>query len=512
MAAWRRPVRSFVLAVALLSLAALLLRLAGLGSKDLWQDEGTSVYYAQLPLQTLYWSLCDPHPPAYYGILRAALVLGNSEWWVRLPSALGGTLAVLLTFVQARVLLRPLAGAPAPRVNRAALLAAALVAVAPLHVWYSQEARPYALLSAAALAMTAAGTWCWLKPGLGRAAIYLLAGWLALSVEYGALATWTLLNLLLLSGWPWQPGARRGRTFAGRWLLLQGLVLAPFALWWLGSAQGDAMARPSYQAVFLAVQATTAGLPLTPHDARWLVIGALLMALLAGLAAALAVRRSQRLRGWLGSPWAGIVFAGLLLLLALWGVAPRLYTVKRHLVVLIPYVAIAAAWVLTNTAWQRPRVARLAGPGLLAVCFVLSLTAIWLVPKSDWREAVETLAAEVRPGDVIWVDEMNAPVFDYYWQDRSPWQPLTSNSRPVLDATLAGGRAWLAGDANPYRNIHFTLPSRFAATHVVAESFDWPGLEVRAYDPGAPDQPQTAPAEALLWGLSLPSPLDIDCR
>ncbi|MEZ4771368.1 MAG: hypothetical protein R2844_23490 [Caldilineales bacterium] len=515
MAARRHAVYSVVLALVLISLVALLLRLIGLGSKDLWQDEGTSIYYAQLPLHTLYWSLCDPHPPGYYLALRVALALGRSEWWIRLPSALGGVLAVLLTYVQARVVLHPLPNATPRRVTHAALLAAGLVAVSPLHVWYSQEARPYALLSALALAMTASGTWWWLRPRLARALVYLLASWLALSLEYGALAAWALLNLLLLRGWPWGNQAHRSDRMSRKtrnWLMLQGLVIAPFAIWWLRSAQGAALARPSYHAVFLAVQASAAGLGLTPERGQWVVGGALALAVAAGLIGALVVRRSPVVRSWLGSPWVGVLLAALLLLLAVWGMAPRLYTVKRHLVVLLPFVAIAAAWALTSPAVKRPHLARGITAGLLLVCLVLSLATVLLVPKSAWREAVHTLASEAQPGDAIWVDEMSAPVFGYYWQDRLPWQPLLAGELEALNSTPAAERVWVVGDVSPYRDIMAMLPTQFAATRVVTEQFDLPGLVLRAYDTGVPAESVPAPAEALLWGLTLPSPLEIDCH
>jgi 4-amino-4-deoxy-L-arabinose transferase-like glycosyltransferase len=66
----------------------------------------------------------------------AARRWGDSEVALRLPSALAGVICVPITYgVATRWLGR-----------KVGLLSALLVAVSPIHIWYSQEARPYALL------------------------------------------------------------------------------------------------------------------------------------------------------------------------------------------------------------------------------------------------------------------------------------------------------------------------------------------------------------------------------
>ncbi len=75
-------------------------------------------------------------PPLWYLIAWVdSRVLGDGEVALRLPSALAG----IATVPVAWLIGSELAG------RRAAVLAAALVAVNPLFVWYSQEARAYAL-------------------------------------------------------------------------------------------------------------------------------------------------------------------------------------------------------------------------------------------------------------------------------------------------------------------------------------------------------------------------------
>jgi len=500
------------LLLALLTLAALALRLLALGSKSLLTDEGSSYYFSQLPLATLLWRLCDPHPPGYYLFLRVVAVAGHSEAWLRWPSALAGALAVPLTWLLAREAMRPLDRPDGQEQAWAALLAAGLVAFAPLHVWYSQEARPYALLATLALLLAWAGLRWWLRPSAGAALLFLLAGWAALFVEYGTLLAWGGLNLFLLAGWPWRQAT--GTASAGRvraWLALQGLLLLPFAIWWLVSPQRAVLAGPSYQAVFLAVRARSLGLALTPQGARTVVAATLGAIALLGVACAVAVRSSQRVRHWLGSPLVAALLVGLVLLLAAGGVAPQLYTVKRHLTVAVPPLAIAASWAVMRHAGGRARVLRVAMLGVLAACLLLSLLAVLAVPKPAWREATAALAGEVAPEDAVWVDELDVPVFAYYWQDRGAWQPLYSGNLAALDAVPEGQRAWLVGTVSPYRDLMADLPPDFAIHRQVAVQVDFPGIALRAYDYTDGGQPVAPPSQAMRWGLDLPSPLDTSC-
>ena len=85
-------------------------------------------------------------PPLWYLLAWAdSRVLGTGEVALRLPSALAGIATVPVAWAIGRELAGPRA---------AAIATAALVAVNPLFVWYSQEARAYGLfVLIAALAM-----------------------------------------------------------------------------------------------------------------------------------------------------------------------------------------------------------------------------------------------------------------------------------------------------------------------------------------------------------------------
>ncbi len=110
-----------------------------------------------------------------------------------------------------------------------AIVCAALVAVNPLFVWYSQEARAYGLF----VLMGALAMLCFLRaqyrPTRGRMATFAFIGALALLTHYFAVFLLIPMSLLLA----WEPRTRRAALPAIGALMLVGAALLP-----LISAQG----------------------------------------------------------------------------------------------------------------------------------------------------------------------------------------------------------------------------------------------------------------------------------
>jgi mannosyltransferase len=123
----------------MLTLTGALLRAWQIGDKSLWIDEAFSVWIARQPLaEGISWlARIDQHPPLYYALLHLWLRLGDGPAAVRLFSALVSVLNVPVLYgLGAR-----LAG------RKVGLLAAAVLALSPFHVYLAQEARMYTLLS-----------------------------------------------------------------------------------------------------------------------------------------------------------------------------------------------------------------------------------------------------------------------------------------------------------------------------------------------------------------------------
>ena len=120
-------------------LAALVIRFHELGAKSFWLDELLTMHQARFDTinEVLAWAeQWLYHPPLHFVLTWLLRPFGADEWIVRLPAAIAGTAAVA-TIVGI--------GVAAGRTT-AGLIAAAWVAALPFTVWYSQDARPYALI------------------------------------------------------------------------------------------------------------------------------------------------------------------------------------------------------------------------------------------------------------------------------------------------------------------------------------------------------------------------------
>ena len=118
---------------------AAIARFASLDQQSYWLDEAVTVGLVRMDFGDMLDRIPDSEstPPLYYCIAWLwAKVFGTGEVGLRSLSALCGTAAVPVLY---------LAGARAVGV-RVGLVAAALAALNPLLIWYSQEARAYALL------------------------------------------------------------------------------------------------------------------------------------------------------------------------------------------------------------------------------------------------------------------------------------------------------------------------------------------------------------------------------
>ncbi len=122
-------------AVAAVTGLGLVLRL--LLVRGIWVDEAISVHQAHMTLSGMLENLraTDNHPPLYFLVLWATVrLIGYGEMAVHIPSIVAGTLLVPAVYLTGRELFD----------RRTGVLAAALTGFAPLLIWYSQEARPYA--------------------------------------------------------------------------------------------------------------------------------------------------------------------------------------------------------------------------------------------------------------------------------------------------------------------------------------------------------------------------------
>ncbi len=210
--------RTFWIVAGLTTVAALL-RFATLGVQSYHHDEVVTAIRI-LPGSFSHAMNAVGHsesaPPLYYALAWLwTQVTGTGEFGLRSLSALAGVATVPVAYLVGIEL----------RGRRAGLMAAALVAVNPMLLWYSQEARAYSLL---ALFTTTSLLFCIRARRNGRRRDFTfwgIASGLALATHYFAFFPILAEAVLLLR--------RRGlrESFAGLWIaVVAALMLAPLAI------------------------------------------------------------------------------------------------------------------------------------------------------------------------------------------------------------------------------------------------------------------------------------------
>jgi len=428
---------------------AFLLRIFHLGFQQLWLDEALSFHIASLETGLGRVLGLESSPPLYYLLLRLWLpVAGTSEAAVRLPSAVAGTLGVLAIMWTGRQIFSSSVG----------LWAGAFCAVAPIHVYYSQEARTYTLLTLA-LALTYGLLWRAMqrntRTGWGLTAASALA---ALYSHY--LAIFGLApTLLVLWAWPYDAatGLRR-RRFVMTCLLTTGLY-APWLIWaflltsradivdvstfWaeLWRATPPAMAIPrSLELAALGPQRDLMMIHMKqfvtvrlPDPLRWL---GLVMLMGLGLLVAVPWRDAALKVPWLGrrKAWAASLLVVPLAGLWLVSLSHPIYVPGRY-----DQVAFVGFALMVGIAFAKLQAVPTYGSILVAVAalglfapMATKLTLYYAAPAD--REAETTAQAVhllVQNGDVAVFDALRGiPILHYYLPRLGyDWQNATCRNR-----------------------------------------------------------------------------------
>ncbi len=476
------PLRRTLPILLLILLLAFWLRAWNLDARNIWFDEGISLWLARLPTADLVdWTAHDVHPPLYYLMLRGWwLLVGEGEFALRFLSALVGVIGVALLYR----LTRALGGV------RAGLLAALLLAVSRFAITWSQQLRMHILAAAlATAALLAAAVW-WRDYGKRRNwrawVGYILAAAGTLYTFYLAGSVLVVTNLAFIFVW-WQRGGSARLLF--KWSAAQVMIVLLFAPWLvyiLPRAHGWSTDQPfsaPFALQYYAVTLTT-GIENDPplyFPAALVYFGVLTLGIVA-------IMRSRRREG-----------LGLLLLgLALPPLAVFALSLPIHPSLARPlaprYFLPLAACLYALTGWGLSRIRR--GRALLLLSVVIIIAWTSLVPvyenparRDDYRSLAEMLRAYRQPDDVVllytdqqwpiftaqytgeWVGLPYATPIDAAYADRF-LSPLWERSGAVwLVTTLDAQRADPAG----------AVPAWFAAHGRAAFSADYGDTRLTFY-------------------------------
>lgn len=429
--------RWYVGACLVILLTATGLRFYRLDAQSFWNDEGNTARLVERPIALIIEGAAgDIHPPGYYLVLHVWRVFaGESEFALRAFSALCGVLTVAVTMAVGR-----LVGG-----RRIALAAALLVAVHPLSIYYSQEARMYALLGlASALTLL-----CSLKLKVEssrlkvqssklktRHPLLLLTPYSLLLIISIALGLYTqyvyifvLAGLNLAFGVDWL--LRRPWNWRALWQwiaahALGGLAFLPWAPIALGASGWRPPDLDSARAAQEIARALLVGITLPAEVAPWVLMCGLPLLLVA-----LTVRTRSRFGAWAAL---GMALVPPLLLIVL-GLYRPAY-LKFMMAALAP-LAIVLTLPLAR-AESRIGKARnyLAGALLLALLWaqLTALQHLYADPtyaRDDYRGLAARIAAEARPGDAILLSAPNQwEVFTYYCRGSLPVYPAPYRPDP----------------------------------------------------------------------------------
>lgn len=238
----------FLLISAILALGAGL-RFYHLGAHSLWLDEVLSVRAAQAITDQSYGiGFFDRHGPLFSYLLAFVIPAGVDEWIVRLPSAILGIVFVLVMYFIGKEVYSP----------RAGLLAAALTAVSPFAIWYSQETR---YLSLFLLTTGLSSLFCYRflsGPGVRSVVLYTIATALMLFSFVGGMFVVLAQNLWMVLSRPRKPTLLR-------WILAQAIVALLFVPWFVRAYNLDTLGSQDPGAGEFSISAMKAGYSRAPH-------------------------------------------------------------------------------------------------------------------------------------------------------------------------------------------------------------------------------------------------------
>ncbi len=422
--------RALVYVIVLLGAA---LRFYQLGHFSLWDGEIFTLFISQKPLPLIIPALRDfgAHPPLWFLLTRAFDAFGWNEWMLRAPSALAGILAIPALYVAGKRAANATVG----------LLAALLLACAPLAVLYAQVGRMYSvILPLAALMLYAttralqANQWRWwlalstfsalivYNQYLSLIAVgsaYLMAGLVLLAQTWRAAHDSPRLTGegLGVSSFPREFFSRTARLWASFGAFL--VLLAPL----LPLMQKNFFARQ------LGREAATVFEPITVNadflralfldlaGNEWLLILSGLL-ILVGLGLSLRKRDFRPLL--LFVTWFGLVFVVVTV------IHPRRFP-SRYILHLLPvYILLTAHGIFLTDEWlgklgaranptRRARIFMGAATAALLALAALELSGMYrgtqeisrgerttaLLLNGGWRELARYLDEQVAPGDVV---------------------------------------------------------------------------------------------------------------
>jgi len=479
---------SRIVLLAILFVAALI-RFASLGQQSFWDDEGYTVALMHHDFVGLIKGVAhtESAPPLYYIIAWCwTRVFGVSEVGLRSLSALAGVATVAAGYYTALA-----AGS-----RRAATIAAVVLAVNPLMIWYSQEARAYALFACFATFALVFFVRRLCSPTPQRRDLWAWAGFsaLALATHYFSLFVVIPEAAVLLIR-----ERRKGALVAPFGLLaLVALAELPLALEQRHKAFGFAAAPLARRVAQIPEQFLVGyGVWSTPAGKLAALIGALAVAV--GLA--LVLRRSSRQRPPAMLAAIALVALGAPVALAVFGLD---YVLTLYFLAVVPLVVVIASlgWAKTVTG---------IAAALVYVVIASAVEAAVVATPEFQREDIRGVTATLETSCVDRAIVVTPPtMLSAYMRDLRPLSRSGAFAREIDVVAMAVKAAGEHETVPRTLRTQTPAPGFVLARRVLGERFTvvvFRSARPRRVEPSRLVQSRMGP-----WGASQTSVLRESCR
>jgi 4-amino-4-deoxy-L-arabinose transferase-like glycosyltransferase len=368
--------------------AGAFLRFATLGVQSFWLDEAFTYRIVAQGFGHVLSTVpkTESTPPLYYVLVWLwSRVFGVHEDGLRSFSAVCGTLTIPVVWALGRQIAS----------ERIGFVAASLTAVDPLLLWYSQEARSYALLVLLSATTLVALLWALARPSRFRLAGWGISAALALCTHYFALfvvipeAAWLLIGLRRRSVLTW-----RNLAVGLGPVVVMGIALAPLALHQIPNGRSIENSQSLSLGLRLVAQQDFVGYgePTTALTALYVVFVAVI-----ALAVSRPAEGRERLALGLAIALAAVAIAAPVLV-ALGGSD---YVDSRNMLATWPLIALAIAVVLGA--------ARAGWTGMLGLGALVALSLFcWIslqgepnLQRADWRGTVRAIGFATVPRAIV---------------------------------------------------------------------------------------------------------------
>jgi hypothetical protein len=403
------------------------LRFATLDRQSFWLDELVTVSLVRKSFGAMVHAI--PHSeatPYLYYILAWpwSRLFGSGEVGLRSLSALAGTATVVAAY-----------GAGASLVSRrVGLIAAALVAVNPFLIWYSQEARSYSLVTL----FVAVGLWLFGRALAGERRA--LAGWGLLSAL--ALATHYFALFVVVPEAVWLVARVRDRRRAVAAALIPTFVLlAELPLLLAQRGNGESAAQSAVVKRIVGVPKDLVVGFSFPSELFGSILASLLV--VSGLVL-LATRTPARERVRALIPGTMAAFA-IVAPIVLAGGGADYVTARNAIVAVVPGAVCLGAGYAAN----RAGLVAASALCVLSLAIGLSVSLDTKYGRTDWRGLAEAIGPASAPRALVVTPDIDAALWRIYLPGVQELHDRPARVREIVVAGLATQGGFSAGALKP---------------------------------------------------------------